>query len=117
MSFIKSLKDAVLKDFGSVKVYEFGGSDSLDAALTEIIGNYPISGWAVNTECDMMYLVVSGKAKFYFKDESYKNIKKDSAVFISKGVPYRVEVLGSKPLRVWMPSSPHWSLSQYKQFE
>src|SRR3989339_586971 len=115
MSFIKSLKDAVLKDFGSVKVYEFSGSESLDAALAELTGNYPLSGWAVNTECDMMYLVVSGEAKFYFKDESYKNIKKDSAVFISKGVPYRVKVTSREPLRVWMPSSPHWTPSQYKQ--
>lgn len=113
--FAKSKKKAELFDKGKVKVWEFGGSENTTAALAEIEGNYPEQGYAVNTACDMFYLVISGKAVFYFKDkEKGIKIKKDSCVFIPKNSGYKVEVTGKKPLKVWMPSSPAWNPGQYK---
>jgi len=113
--FIKNRKKAVLFDKGKVKIWEFGGNETIDSALAEIEGNYPEQGFAVNTMCDMFYLVVSGKAVFYFKDSKKgTKIKKDCCVFIPKNVPYKVETTGKKPLKVWMPSSPAWTPEQYR---
>jgi len=113
--FVKDKNQAELFDKGNVKVWEYHGSNKLDVALSQIKGKYPVnSKWAVNSECDMMYIVKSGIGIIYFKDknEGFK-IKEDSVVLIPKATPYRVKVTSDK-LIVWMPSSPAWSPTQYK---
>lgn len=110
MSFIKELKDANLKDYGAVKVWEFGGSDSLDNALAEITGFYPsVNCWAINNKCDLMYIVNKGRARLHLVSdikEITEIIRKGSVGFISKETYYKVEVLGKNPFHVWIPSSP-----------
>lgn len=116
MSFVKQKQDTAPIDDGVVRIREYGGSDSLDAAFAKITGNYPKNGFVMNTECDMMYLVIKGSGQIYFKidDKLIDNyLMPGSMAFIAKGTPYRVESLGT--LEVWIPSSPRWSSSQYKE--
>lgn len=97
-------------------VFEFGGSKSLDIAFAELKGNYPEKGWAMNEKSDMVYIVKTGEAKIYFNRNENENysIKEGNVVFIPKKTEYKLEVASKDALQIWVPSSPKWSLKQYK---
>lgn len=105
---------------GSVSIYEYGGPESIDVALAEMKGKYPIETdktWARNTTTDMFYAVVSGKAIIYLEDKLDKGkvIHKGTVVYIPVNQWYRLETLSKTPFTVYLPSSPHWNPSQYQE--
>jgi mannose-6-phosphate isomerase-like protein (cupin superfamily) len=90
--------------------YDFP-SKTLGFATAKINGRHPEKGRIINTKCDIIYYVVSGKGLVNVNNKKYPLTKGDT-IFIKKGSPYFV--IGQN-LNIILPTSPAWTLKQLKE--
>ncbi len=96
----------------TVWTYDFL-SNKIDFATAKINGRYPEKGKALNTECDMIYYVISGKGTVYNALGEFE-LKQGDAFFFEKNKWYWVE---GQDLFIAIPSAPAWTLDQYKEID
>lgn len=89
--------------------YNFPNED-LGFATCKINGRYPNSGKAMNTECDEIYYVISGRGTIHHETGNFE-IEEGDAFYFEKGKWYWVE---GEDLLVALPTAPKWSLEQYE---
>lgn len=95
--------------FCTVWEYNFPNKN-LWLAIAHINWRYPTTGKAIDHECNNMYYVLSGKGVIHDETGDYE-IKPWDCFLFNKGERYRVE---GNNLKVILPSSPTWFLSQHE---
>lgn len=96
-------------DICTVWEYDFP-SKNLGIATALIDGKYPESDWVINEKCDMIHFVISGSGTIYCGNDVFK-VAKGDAVFVKKGVKYKV--VGNN-LEMVEVNAPAWFPDQYK---
>ncbi len=95
--------------FCTVWEYDFSNKD-LWLAIAHINGRYPTTGKAIDHECEDMYYVISGEWVIHDETGDYE-VKPWDCFLFNKGKRYRVE---GNNLKVVLPSTPAWFLSQHE---
>lgn len=109
--------EASQKNVGStiVRTYFLDTVPNLGLATATINGTYPPENsgtWALNERVDEMYYVLEGTAKIIYQDGDTIQVEPESAVYMPRGLKYRVEE--ARGLRVVVPTGPAWSADQHK---
>lgn len=109
-------KDSAQKKSNSLSCivweYEFSSRD-LGLAKAQIHGRYPENGKAVNSECDMIYYVLSGRGIIHYDNEHYE-VTEGDAFFFEKKKEYWIE---GQNLVVIVSNAPTWYPAQYRYVE
>lgn len=108
-------RDAGKKENGlqcTVWEYDFYEHSQVGLSCAKIDGRYPEMGVVVNTACDLIYYVVSGRCHICIDNVKTYDLGARDAFYLEKNKEYFV--VGDDALIV-LVESPRWTLEQAKR--
>ena len=85
-------------------LHGWGGNKSVEFFLTEM---RPGAATEMDTHPDSehIYFIISGRCKSFVGDDVF-DLQPDTALFIPKGTPHRLDVIGTETLRFAVVNAP-----------
>ncbi len=109
MEFVEKTQRIPHQNNTSCTAYEYEmKEEAINGAVIELLGRYPESGQAMNSECVELIYVISGKGYAAVEDEQMELVSGDQ-LLISPNEKYYLEGM----LEVYIACTPAWSPQQH----
>ena len=92
------------REMGLLHERDITGTQNMSAGSVRILPGRKQSKLSVH-ECEEIYLVHRGRARFYLDDETY-DVEEGGSVYIAPGTRHRAENIGDEDLILYWVNSP-----------
>jgi len=105
----KTVGDTVVRTYFLKEVSKLGLAS---ATMKRVYPPEPMGTWVVNERVEEMWYVIEGTGKIIYQDGHTFQLEPESAVYIPRGLKYRVE--DARGLRLVVATGPAWSVDQHE---